>query len=108
MRRGDIITIVQQGDYGKPRPALIIQSDLFAELPSITILPLTTHVREDLPLFRITLTPDSENGLKSISQIMIDKSTSVPKEKAGNLIGRVNDEILLKVNRALLVFLNIA
>jgi mRNA interferase MazF len=66
MKRGDPVTIALQGDYGKPSPALVIQSDLFDEHPSVTILPVTSELR-DTPLFRITLKPSDENGLSKLS-----------------------------------------
>src|SRR5689334_16672342 len=107
MRRGDLVTVALKGDYGKPRPALIIQSDLFNEHPSITILPVTSVLRET-PLFRISVHPGMDNGLLKPSQIMVDKIQTVPREKIGDTIGRLDDESLLAVNRALIVFLGFA
>lgn len=107
MRRGDLVTIAINGGYGKPRPALIVQSDLFDEHPSVTILPVTSMLRE-APLFRIAVQPDPNNGLLTPSQIMIDKAQTVPREKIGDTIGHLDDEILLAVNRALVVFLGFA
>lgn len=107
MRRGDLVTITLQGDYGKPRPALIVQSDLFEEHPSVTVLPVTSVLRE-APLFRIPVQPDADNGLRKPSQIMVDKAQTVPREKIGDTIGRLDDEALLTINRALVVFLGFA
>lgn len=107
MRRGDLITIALKGDYGKPRPALIVQSDLFDEHPSVTVLPVTSVLRE-APLFRISVQPDAKNGLLKPSQIMVDKAQTLPREKIGNTIGRLDNEALLAVNRALVVFLGFA
>jgi len=107
MRRGDLVTIAINGGYGKPRPALIVQSDLFDEHPSVTILPVTSMLRE-APLFCIAVQPDPNNGLLTPSQIMIDKTQTVPREKIGDTIGHLDDEILLAVNRALVVFLGFA
>lgn len=107
MRRGDLVTITLQGDYGKPRPALIVQSDLFDEHPSVTVLPVTGVLRE-APLFRIPVQPDADNGLRKPSQIMVDKAQTVPRENIGETIGRLDDEALLTVNRALVVFLGFA
>lgn len=106
MRRGDLVTIALQGDYGKPRPALVIQSDFFDRHPSVTILPVTSELRET-PLFRLTLTPDADNGLSRPSQIMVDKIQTVSRAKIGNTFGHVREEELLAVNRALAVFLGI-
>ncbi len=107
MRRGDLVTIALQGHYGKPRPALVIQSDLFDEHPSVTILPVTSELRET-PLFRIIVQPNAGNGLQKPSQIMVDKVQTIPREKIGNTVGRLDDESLLAVNRALAVFLGFA
>lgn len=106
-RRGDLITISLQGDYGKPRPALVIQSDLFDQHPSVTVLPVTSALR-DAPLFRLELQPDSGNGLRSVSQVMVDKPQSIPRAKIGKTIGHLDDSAMLAVNRALAVFLGFA
>ena len=107
MRRGDLVTVAFQGDLGKPRPALLIQSDLFDAHPSLVILPLTSELR-DTPLFRILVNPDELNGLRKPSQIMVDKPQSVSREKMGAVFGHLNDESMLAVNRALAVFLGFA
>jgi mRNA interferase MazF len=107
MRRGDLVTVALQGDLGKPRPALVIQSDLFNEHPSITVLPVTSELR-DAPLFRVAVIPDEMNGLSKPSQVMVDKPLSVSREKIGTVIGRLDGGTLLAVNRALAVFLGFA
>ena len=107
MRRGDLVTVALQGDYGKPRPALIIQSDLFAEHPSVTVLPVTSE-RRNAPLFRIDVEPGAKNGLKMRSQVMVDKTATVPREKVGQAFGQLDDATLVAVNRALAVFLGFA
>ncbi|HQU79075.1 MAG TPA: type II toxin-antitoxin system PemK/MazF family toxin [Azonexus sp.] len=107
MRRGDLVTIALQGAYGKPRPALVIQSDLFNEHPSVTVLPITSELRAT-PLFRITIEPDAGNGLRQASQVMVDKAQTVPREKIGESFGRLSNESLLAVNRALAVFFGFA
>ncbi|MDP1682355.1 MAG: type II toxin-antitoxin system PemK/MazF family toxin [Burkholderiales bacterium] len=107
MRRGDLVTIALQGDYGKPCPALVIQSDLFDEHPSVTILPVTGELR-DTPLFRITVKPSDKNGLSKPSQVMVDKAQTVPREKIEETFGRLDDNSMLAVNRALAVFLAFA
>lgn len=104
MKRGDIVTVSLPGDYGKPRPALIIQSDLFNEHPSVTVLPVTSHLRET-PIFRITIEPSKENGLNKISQVMIDKAHTVNKEKVGKTFGKIDSKTLLIIDRALALFL---
>ena len=107
MRRGDLVTVALQGDLGKPRPALVIQSDLFDMHPSITILPVTGELRV-APLFRIPVNPSELNGLTKPSQVMVDKPQSVAREKVGAAIGHLDDETMLAVNRALAVFLGFA
>ncbi|MBY0270467.1 MAG: type II toxin-antitoxin system PemK/MazF family toxin [Burkholderiales bacterium] len=107
MRRGDLVTVAAPGDYGKPRPALVIQSDLFDELPSVALCLVTSELR-NAPIFRITVDPGPDNGLQNISQIQIDKILSVPRERVGAVIGRLDDATMLKVNRSLAVFAGIA
>ncbi|MHB1375197.1 MAG: type II toxin-antitoxin system PemK/MazF family toxin [Thauera sp.] len=105
--RGDLITVALQGDYGKPRPAVVIQSDLFDEHPSVTLLPLTSDLR-DTPLFRITIEPSPENGLRQRSQIMVDKIHTVHRAKIGPSLGRLSDDEQIAVNRSLMLFLGLA
>ncbi len=105
-RRGDLITIALQGDYGKPRPALIIQSDLFSEHPSVTILPVTSELR-GTPLFRIPIKPTESNGLRKPSEVMVDKAQTVPREKIGDVFGHMVEEDMLAINRTLAVFLGV-
>jgi mRNA interferase MazF len=107
MRRGDLVTVALQGDLGKPRPALVIQSDLFDAHPSVTILPVTSELRA-APLFRIAVDPNELNGLSRPSQVMVDKPQSIAREKIGAVIGHLDDETMLAVNRALAVFLGFA
>ena len=107
MQRGDLVTVALQGDLGKPRPALVVQADLFDEHLSVTVLPITS-VAANAPLFRITIEPSATNGLKLPSQVMVDKSQSVARARIGPVMGRVDDETLLAVNRALAVFLGLA
>jgi mRNA interferase MazF len=107
VKRGDLVTVALAGDYGTPRPALVIQSDFFEAHPSVTLLPVTSELRET-PLFRVRVDPSAENGLRSISEIMVDKPHTVARERVGEVIGRLDDETLLAVNRALAVFLGFA
>ena len=107
VRRGDLVTVALQGAYGKPLPALVIQSDLFDEHPSVTLLPVTSELRAT-PLFRVAVDPSPDNGLHVPSQVMVDKAQSVPRDKVGAVIGHLDAETLLAVNRALAVFLGFA
>lgn len=100
------MTIAVSGDYGKPRPALIVQSDAFSAHPSVTVLPLTTEIH-NVPLFRISISPGKETGLRKASQIMVDKMTTVPRAKIGPRIGRVETATMHAVRRALLGFLEL-
>jgi mRNA interferase MazF len=105
MMRGDLVVVSLPGDYGKPRPALVIQSDLFPEHPSVTVLPITSHVVE-APLLRVSVGPES--GLEQSSQIQIDKAQTPRRERIGPVIGHVDNAVLIAVNRALTVFLGLA
>ncbi|MCF8162762.1 MAG: type II toxin-antitoxin system PemK/MazF family toxin [Sulfuritalea sp.] len=104
--RGHLVTIAFQGDFGKPRPALVVQSDFFENHPSVTVLPVTSDLR-DTPLFRVLVEPSQENGLRVTSQIMIDKAMTVSTERLGEPIGRLDPNVLLEVDRCLAVFLGI-
>lgn len=106
MQRGDLVTVALQGDLGKLRPALLVQSDLFDEHPSVIVLPVTSD-RVDAPLFRLDPWPDARNGLQRPSQVMADKPQSVQRQRLGPVFGHVDDETMLAVNRALVVFLGL-
>ena len=108
IRRGDFVLAAAPGDYGKPRPVLVVQSDLFAALPSLTVCPLTGHIRDDAGLLRITVVPDRSNGLRKPSQIAIDKMTTLPRARFREVVGRADDRLMLQVTRALAVFCSIA
>ncbi len=106
VNRGDVVTIALPGDYGKPRPALVIQSDAFSALDSVTVLRVTSDMH-NFPLFRITVEPNSENGLVKRSQIMIDKAAAVPRAKIGHRIGRIDTDTMRQVSDALFDFLDL-
>ena len=106
MRRGDLVTIAVSGDYGKPRPALIVQSDAFDEHPSVVVLPLTSELY-DTPLFRVAVRAGRSTGLRVPSQIMVDKATAVPRVKLGARLGRVDGATLDAVDQALRGFLGL-
>jgi mRNA interferase MazF len=108
MRRGDIRTVAGGKDYaGKARPVVILQDDSFDGTESITICAFTTD-DTDAPLFRLPVEPNERNGLRIPCQLMVDKVTTVPKSKVGAHIGRLDDEDILRLNRAVLVFLGLA
>ena len=106
MRRGDLVTVAISGDYGKPRPALIVQADAYAEHPSITVLPLSSELY-DMPLLRVTVEPGENTGLRLRSQVMVDKATTIPRAKAGSRIGRLDETTLANVDQALAAFLGV-
>jgi len=108
LKRGEIWTVAGAGDYaGKPRHAVIVQDDRFDGTRSITICVFTSD-RVIAPLFRIPIAPSAQNGLRSESVLMVDKITTVPKEKLGQCIGALEKGDLVRVNQAILIFLGLA
>jgi mRNA interferase MazF len=107
MMRGDFVTIAMQGDFGKPRPALVIQANQFDEHSTVTVLPVTSTLLA-APLLRITVQPNIENGLEKPSQVMVDKTITVKREKVGKAFGRIGADVMIEVERCLAVFLGIA
>ena len=104
--RGALVTIAMQGDFGKPRLALVIQADQFSEHASTTVLPITSLL-VSAPLLRVTIQPSAENGLQKPSQVMVDKAVTVKRDKVGAAFGRIDADALVKVERCLAVFLGI-
>jgi mRNA interferase MazF len=107
MTRGDLVTVAVSGDFGKPRPALVIQSDQFAETGTVTVL-LISGTLVEAPLLRPTVDPSPDNGLRKSSQVQVDKVMTVRREKVGPPIGRLDDATLLAVTRSLALFLGLA
>lgn len=107
MRRGDLVVVALPGDFGKPRPALVIQSDVFAMTGTLTVL-LVTGTLVDAPLIRPTVQPTPQNGLRMPSQVQVDKAMSVRRDRIGATIGRLEDEAMLAVTRSLALFLGLA
>ncbi len=105
--RGDFVTITIQGDFGKPRPALVVQANPFNEHSSITVLPVTSTLVA-APLLRVTIQPSAENGLQKPSQVMVDKAMTMKRNKVGPAFGYINADALVEVERCLAVFLGIA
>lgn len=108
VKRGDVVTIAMQGDFGKPRPALVIQSDAFNETHATITALLISSELVDAPLFRIGLTPDPGNGLTRPCQIQVDKAMTVRRDRIGGVIGRLDDATMVRVNRALSVWIGLA
>ena len=108
MRRGEIWTIAGSKDYaGKPRPVVIVQDNSFDATDSITVCAFTTDPT-DAPLFRLIVERNERNGLRSTCRLMVDKITTVPKAKVGSRVGRLDDEDMVRLNQAMMVFLGMA
>jgi mRNA interferase MazF len=108
VKRGEIWSVSGGPDYsGKPRPVAILQDDRFEGLQSITFCPFTTNPTS-APLFRLTVKPSEHNGLDEDSSLMVDKITTVTKAKVGRRIGRLEDKHVVRLNRAVMVFLGLA
>jgi mRNA interferase MazF len=108
VKRGDIVLVSFPGDFGKPRPALIVQSDLVpATYRTVTLLPITSDI-QSAPEVRITLEPTTTNGLRKVSQVMVDKAMTHLRSKLGDVIGALDGDSLTRVNRALALWLGLA
>ena len=107
MMRGDFVTVAMQGDFGKPRPGLVIQAGQFNEHATVTLL-LVSSTLVDAPLLRVTVQPSDGNGLKKSSQVMVDKAMTVNRVKIGKTIGRIDADVMVEIERCLVVFLGIA
>lgn len=107
MKRGEVWTVSGGGYAGKPRPSVIIQDDRFDATASVTVCVFTTDDTES-PLFRIPVEPGESNGLRLRSKLLVDKITTVSKDRLGEKIGRLEDRDLVGLERAILVFLGIA
>jgi len=107
MKRGDLVTVALQGDHGKPRPAMVMQADHFAETATVTVL-LLSSTPVDAPLIRIAVEPSADNGLQRPSQIMVDKAMTVRREHIAAPIGTLDEATVLAVNRSLALFMGLA
>jgi mRNA interferase MazF len=108
LKRGEVVTVALPGDYGKPRPAVVVQSDLFNDThASVTVAPVTSTL-VNAPLFRLAIEPSPRNGLRALSQVMVDKLTTVRRERIGASIGELEPDSMMRVNRALALWLGIA
>ena len=108
MRRGDVVTVAAAGDYGKPRPAVIVQTDaLPASHASVIVCQMTSEC-VDAPDFRVTIDPSKRNGLHARSQVMADKPVTVRRERMGERIGRLDDKDIARVNSALAFAMGLA
>jgi len=107
MKRGEVWTVSGTGYAGKPRPAIIVQDDRFDATNSVTLCVFTTD-ETDAPFFRIPIPPSAQNGLLTTSRLMVDKLTTVSKKKLGDRLGKLNEDHMVQMNRAILVFLGLA
>jgi mRNA interferase MazF len=108
MRRGDLVTVAATGDYGKPRPAVIVQTDAFPEdHASVVVCQLTSEL-VDAPDFRVTIDPGPDNGLRDTSQVMADKPVTIRRERIGGKIGRLGDRDMARLGAALAFVLGLA
>lgn len=107
MRRGDLVPVAVPGDFGKPRPALVIQSDQFGETATVTVL-LVSGALVDAPLIRVDVEPSPGNGLRKRSQVMVDKAMTVKRDKLGEPFGRLEDGAMVAVTRSLALFFGFA
>jgi mRNA interferase MazF len=108
MKRGDVVLVAVPGDFGKPRPAVIVQTDYLNESHSSVIVCILTSHLVDAPLFRLTIEPNDEAGLQSRSQLMIDRVFTLRREKIGKKIGVLDESVLLQIDRMLAVVLGLA
>jgi len=108
MRRGDVVTVAAAGDYGKPRPAVIVQTDaLPAEHASVVVCQMTSELSE-APDFRITVEPTEKNGLRARSQVMADKPVTIRRERIGRQVGRLDERDVVRLNIALAFVMGLA
>jgi mRNA interferase MazF len=108
MARGDVVLVAAAGDYGKPRPAVIVQSDAFpAEHSSVIVCQMTSDV-QDAPAFRVTIEPSEANGLRARSQVMVDKPVTIRRDRIGRRIGALARGDIARINVALAFVLGLA
>jgi mRNA interferase MazF len=105
LKRGDLVIVSAPGNYGKPRPAAIIQSNYFKDTGSLTVLLMTSNLHGDLPLVRHRITPSEGNGLLSVSEVMIDKIFTIPRDRLRQKIGRLSTTEMAGITASLALFL---
>jgi mRNA interferase MazF len=108
MRRGDVVIVAASGDYGKPRPAVIVQTDAFSAAYASVMVCQITSTLTATPDFRVGLEPSEANGLRLRSEVMTDKPTTVRRERIGQVIGRLTGEDMGRLNTALAFVMGLA
>ena len=108
MRRGNIVIVSAPGDYGKARPAVIVQADVLNEVAHSTIVALMTSHLVDAPLLRLTLEPTEMSGLHVLSQVQVNRLLSLPTTRIGAVVGRLSDSELVELNRLLAIVIGLA
>jgi mRNA interferase MazF len=106
MKRGDLVTIATPGDYGKPRPAVVIQTDRLEDTDSVLICQITTTWR-DTPLYRLMVPATGETGLRAVSYVMTDKIFAVRRDKCGPVIGRLPHDLVAGLDEMLAVMIGL-
>src|SRR5690242_13405662 len=108
MKRGDVVTVIASGDYGKPRPAVIVQTDAIPDEHAAVVVCQLTSEFSDAPDFRVTIEPTQQNGLRVRSQVMADKPVTIRRQRIGGRIGRLEDKDLTRLNIALAFVIGLA
>lgn len=108
MKRGDVVIVAATGDYGKPRPAVVVQTDALPESHLSVVICQMTSAVVDAPDFRVTIEPTEQNGLRTRSQLMADKPVTVRRERIGRLIGRLTEADIGRLNIALAFVMGLA
>ncbi|MDE2165836.1 MAG: type II toxin-antitoxin system PemK/MazF family toxin [Alphaproteobacteria bacterium] len=108
MRRGDVVAVAASGDYGKPRPAVIVQTDAFPESHASVVICQMTSELVDAPDFRVTIEPSSSNGLRVRSQVMADKPVTVRRNRISRIIGRLSSDDVGRLDIALAFVMGLA
>jgi mRNA interferase MazF len=107
LKRGDVVIALVRGDYGKPRPVVVVQNDRFAGHTSVTVALITSTLTE-LDDVRLTLAPTPENGLRATSQVQLDRLQSIPRSRLRDVIGHLTPAQMTRINRGLALFLGLA
>ena len=106
MKKGDIVVVAPQSEFGKPRPAVVVQDMRIDEIESVILCLMTSTIRDSV--LRVTIEPSAETGLQKVSQVMTDKLMTTKKNKVGQVLGKVSDDAMKKINQALILLLGLA